>query len=145
MLGQYLERKKVLLNFTADTLEKGLMKMLEMSDERDRMALVKHVLDREDLMPTSLGKGVALPRIHVRDKDRSEIILALSPAGLPFRSFDQQQTRIIALFLFSANDDAASLLAQSLRLFNDDSLRTELLKCATEEEVIATVKKWERN
>lgn len=143
MLGEYLDKSKVLLNFTADTIEKSLMKMLEVSDEKDHASLVQKILDRETLMPTSLGKGIALPRCHIENKDKTEIILALSPDGLPFRSFDQQQTRIIVLFLFSPNDAAASLLAQSLRLFNDDSLRTELVKCATEDEVISTIKRWE--
>jgi mannitol/fructose-specific phosphotransferase system IIA component (Ntr-type) len=100
-------------------------------------------MDRETLMPTSLGKGIALPRCHIENKDRTEIILALSPNGLPFRSFDQQQTRIIVLFLFSEKDNAASLLAQSLRLFNDDSLRSDLVNCSTQDEVIQIIKRWE--
>ena len=143
MLHEYLNKHKILMNFTADTIENGLAKMLEVSDEKDPASLVKQILNREELMPTSLGKGIALPRCHVKHKERTEIILALSPDGLPFRSFDQQQTRIIALFLFSENDDAASLLAQSLRLFNDDSLRSDLVKCTTEDEVIQNIKRWE--
>jgi len=145
MLGKYLQKNKVLMNVTADSVEKSLMKMLQVSDENDHARLVAQILERETLMPTSLGKGIALPRVHVENKEKTEIILALSPDGLPFRSFDQQQIKIVVLFLFSKNDDAASLLAQSLRLFNDDSLRTELVNCATEEEVIATVNKWEGN
>ncbi len=143
MLGEYLHKNKILLNFTADSIEKSLMKMLEVSDEKANTALVQEILDREALMPTSLGKGIALPRLHVKNKDRTEIILALSPDGLPFRSFDQQQTRIIVLFLFSEKDNAASLLAQSLRVFNDDSLRSDLVNCSTEDEVIQTIKRWE--
>ncbi len=143
MLGEYLHKNKILLNFTADSIEKSLMKMLEVSDEKANTVLVQEILDREALMPTSLGKGIALPRLHVKNKDRTEIILALSPDGLPFRSFDQQQTRIIVLFLFSEKDNAASLLAQSLRVFNDDSLRSDLVNCSTEDEVIQTIKRWE--
>jgi PTS system nitrogen regulatory IIA component len=145
MLGKYLQKNKVLMNVTADSVEKSLMKMLQVSDENDHARLVAQIMERETLMPTSLGKGIALPRVHVENKEKTEIILALSPDGLPFRSFDQQQIKIVVLFLFSKNDDATSLLAQSLRLFNDDSLRTELVNCATEEEVIATVNKWEGN
>ncbi|UCC11664.1 MAG: PTS sugar transporter subunit IIA [candidate division WOR-3 bacterium] len=143
MLGEYLHKDKILLNFTADTIEKSLLKMLEVSEEKANTALVQEILDRETLMPTSLGKGITLPRCHVKNKDRTEIILALSPDGLPLSSFDQQQTRIIVLFLFSEKDNAASLLAQSLRLFNDDSLRSDLMNCSTQDEVIQTIKKWE--
>ncbi len=143
MLGEYLHKNKILLNFTADTIENSLLKMLEVSDEKANTALVQEILNREALMPTSLGKGLALPRCHVKNKERTEIILALSPDGLPFRSFDQQQTRIIVLFLFSEKDNAASLLAQSLRLFNDDSLRSDLVNCSTQEEVIQIIKRWE--
>jgi len=145
MLGEYLKKSKVLMNVTAESIEKSLMKMLRVSDEKDHVRLVEKIIERETLMPTSLGKDIALPRVHVENKEKTEIILALSPDGLPFRSFDQQQVKIVVLFLFSDNDDAPSLLAQSLRLFNDDSLRAELVKCATEEEVIATVNKWEEN
>ena len=145
MLGEYLEKGKILLNFSADTIEHGLAKMLEVSAEKNHEQLLGKILDREKLMPTTLGKGIALPRCHIADKARTEIIIALSPDGLPFRSFDQQQTRIIALFLFSDRDDAASLLAQSLRLFNDDSLRSDLVQCATAEAVMTTIKGWEGN
>lgn len=143
MLGEYLHKDKILLNFTADTIEKSLLKMLEVSEEKANTELVQEILDRETLMPTSLGKGIALPRCHEKTKDRTEIILALSPDGLPFRSFDQKQTRIIMLFLFSEKDNAASLLAQSLRLFNDDSLRSDLMNCSTQDEVIQIIKRWE--
>ena len=144
MLGEYLHKNKILLNFTADSIEKSLIKMLEVSDEKAQTAaLIQDIMDRETLMQTSLGKGIALPRCRVKNKDRTEVILALSPDGLPFRSFDQQQTRIIVLFLFSENDNAASLLAQSLRLFNDDNLRSDLVQCSTEDEVIQIIERWE--
>jgi len=51
--------------------------------------------------------------------------------------------KIIFLYLFSKKDDYPSILAQSLRLLNEDSLRAELLNSKTREEIIAAIKAWE--
>lgn len=143
MLTTHVKNDRVLLNFEAKGYEQALMKMLVLSERKNHAEIIAQVMKRESLMPTALGRGVALPRIILDDQMKTEMIIAISQHGVNLNGFDHLPVKIILLCLFSKNDDYASILAQCLRLLNDDSLRTELLTAKTEDEVVKLVKMWE--
>ncbi|MCK4673775.1 PTS sugar transporter subunit IIA [candidate division WOR-3 bacterium] len=143
MLAEYFEKNRILLNFKAKDFKKALEKMLIVSSEKKHSQIIDTIIKRESLMPTVLGKGVALPRVIIANKEKTEIIIAISQKGINFKGFDLLPVKIIFLYLFSKKDDYPSILAQSLRLLNEDSLRAELLNSKTREEIIAAIKAWE--
>ncbi len=143
MLAEYLEKNRILLNFEAADFKQALAKMLTVSSEKNHSQIINTIMNRESLMSTALGKGVALPRIIIEDKATTEIIAAMSPQGISLKSLDLLPVRIIFLHLFSKRDEYSAILAQSLRLLNEESLRVALLNSRTEDEVIAVIKKWE--
>lgn len=143
MLADYLAREKILLNFEAKDYKQALEKMLAASSEKNLLQIVDMFMKREALMSTALGKGIALPRIVLDDKKETELIIALSTKGINANGFDRLPVKIIFLLLFSKTDDYPSIVGQSLRLLNDDALRTELLSCKTADEVIAAINEWE--
>ncbi len=143
MLVKYLEKEKILLNLKAADFKQALKKMIAASNERKRSRIIDEIMERESLMSTMLGKGVALPRITIVDKEKTEIIIAICRNGINVKTLDLRPVKIIFLYLFSEKDDFASILAQSLRLLNEDSLRTEIFDSKREDEIIAVIKKWE--
>jgi len=143
MLAEYFTQAKILLNFEAKDYKQALKQMLAVSSEKNRPQILELITKREALMPTALGKGIALPRIILDDKKKTEMVIALSPKGINANSFDRLPVKIVFLFLFSKMNDYPSILAQSLRLLNDDSMRTELLQCKTADEIIMAIKQWE--
>jgi len=143
MLTQYLEKSRILLNFEAIDYKEILKKMLAVIEIKDLSQVIEEITKREALMPTVLGKGVALPRTILNDKVKTEIIIAISTKGIDLNSFDHRPVKIIFLSLFSKKDNYAYILAQSLQLLNDDSFRNELLKAKTKDAVINVIKEWE--
>ncbi len=143
MLTEYLDKEKILLNLRTSELRETLQEMLRVSSEKKHSQIIDSIMKRESLMATALGKGVALPRMIIGDKAKTEIIVALSPQGISLRSLDLLPVKIIFLYLFSKNDEYPAILAQSLRLLSEESLRIALLNSKTAEDVIAIVKKWE--
>lgn len=143
MLADYLVREKILLNFEAKDYKQAVEKMLAASSEKGLPQIVDMFMKRESLMSTALGKGIALPRIVLDDKKKTELIIALSTKGINANGFDRSPVKIIFLLLFSKTDDHPSILGQCLRLLNDGALRTELLSCKTADEVIIAIKEWE--
>ncbi|MGD8979604.1 MAG: PTS sugar transporter subunit IIA, partial [candidate division WOR-3 bacterium] len=78
MLTDYIAEDKVLLNVD-DTSYKGvLLGMLDKSAETDGAGIVEKIFEREKVMPTALGKGLFLPRVILREKPRSEVIIAVN-------------------------------------------------------------------
>ncbi len=143
MLADYLDKKKIVLGLDAQDLRQALVKMLSLSDERKHGTLLDDMMARESLMSTVLGKGVAVPRVVIDGKRKTEVIIGLSKNGMDMESFDRVPVRIVMLHLLARSDDYASILAQSLRLLNDESLRNELFTCKNQEEIITTIRKWE--
>ncbi len=144
MLTEYLEPQRMLLNLKAPNYQDALEKMLTLSERENHTQIINSIMDRETLMTTALGKGIALPRVILQDDINTEIIIAISAEGINLDSFDHLPVRIIFLHLFSEKDNYPSLLAQSLRLLNDDNLRLELLKTKTAEKVVDSIKIWEQ-
>lgn len=143
MLVKYFEKNRILLNFEAADFNQALKKMLLVSSEKKHSEIIKMIMERESLMSTVLGKGVALPRAVIENKEKTEIIIAISQKGINLKSFDLFPVKIIILYLFSKKDDYSSILAQTLQFLNDDSLRAELLNSKTGDEIIAAIKNWE--
>ncbi|MDH4211772.1 MAG: PTS sugar transporter subunit IIA [candidate division WOR-3 bacterium] len=144
MLSEYLEPGKILLNAEGNSYRELLSMMLDRSSVTDIPGTVDKILEREKIMPTALGKGIFLPRIVVDDIKRTEVLVTLNHGGLVFDDYGTGVANVIMLFLFSKNDDYIALLAQSLRLLNDDSLRSDLLHCRKADDVIKTVNDWEK-
>lgn len=144
MLAEYLKPDQIVVNEGAPTYRDMLRKMVERSTEPDPAATVEGIIAREKIMPTALGKGICMPRVVVEGKERTEVIVAVNREGMLFDDCGTKPANIIALFIFSGNDDRAGLLAQGLRLFNDDNLRAALLQCTKGNEIVRAVRAWEK-
>ncbi len=143
MLAQYLSTGRILLNIDGHSYRDILSKMLEKSSVIDVAATVDKILEREKIMPTALGKGIFLPRVVQDSIQRTEVHIMINHGGLVFDDYGSSVANVIMLFLFSKKDNHAALLAQSLRLLNDDSLRSDLLHCRKPGDVIKAVSDWE--
>ncbi|UCF70452.1 MAG: PTS sugar transporter subunit IIA [candidate division WOR-3 bacterium] len=144
MVAEFLDTKKILIDLEESTYRAVLHKMVGLSAEKNVEQVLERILSRENVMPTAVGKGIFLPRAIIAEKSRSEIILAFSRAGLVFEDYGTSVANIIMLFVFSRNDDYVAILAQSIRLLNDDSLRTALYDCKKPEDVITAIADWEK-
>ena len=144
MLANHIDERKVLLDVDETSYKSMLLKMLEKSNEDDKSVIVEQILEREKLMPTALGKGIFLPRVILKEKPKTEVIIAVNSKGLCFEDYGPLTANVIMLFLCSENDDYAAILAQSLRLLTDDTLRSDLIKSKKPKDVIKAIREWEQ-
>lgn len=143
LLADYLEEGKILIGFEEHSYRELLSKMLACSTEHDTSVLLDRIFEREKVMTTALGKGMYLPRVIIKDKPKSEIIIAINPQGVCFDDYAGLPAKIVVLYLFAASDDRANMIARSLRMFNDDSLLADLAASKKPKEVISLIRKWE--
>lgn len=143
MLIDYLDKRHIIINLGAHDLRSALHEMLKISKEKAHSELIDKIMERENLMTTALGKGIAIPRIVVKNKRRSEIIIALSTKGVKAQTLDLLSIKMLFLCLFSEYENHAEILAHILRLLNDDTLRSELLRASSAEECYNTIYEWE--
>lgn len=143
MLTDYLDKRHIIVGLDAHDLRGALHEMLKISREKAHSELIDRIMERENLMTTALGKGIAIPRIIIEKKRRSEIIIAVSKKGVKAPTLDLLSIKILFLCLFSEYDNHAEILAQILRLLNDDTLRGELLTIGSPEECYTIIHEWE--
>jgi len=118
--------------------------MLAKSDVTDIVGTVDRIIEREKVMPTALGKGIFLPRVVLDNIKRTEIFITVNHDGIVFDDYGTAVANVIMLLLLSKKDDYVALLAQCLRLLNDDCLRSDLLHCRKADDVIKVISDWEK-
>ena len=108
----------------------------------DRARAVELVWERERLMPTGLGAGVAVPHARVDGLAAPEVALGLSPAGLDFDAPDAAPCHLVALLLTPRGEDAThlELLSELAELLLDARLRARLHEAGTLTEVRAVLR-----
>lgn len=99
--------------------------------------VVRHVLRREQLGSTGIGRNIAIP--HSRHPSVSQLVgtLALSQPGVPFDSIDGEAVHILVL-LISPQDrpgDHLRALENVVQTMRDDGFVKALRACTTREEV----------
>jgi mannitol/fructose-specific phosphotransferase system IIA component (Ntr-type) len=106
------------------------------------------LIRRDELGPTGIGEGIAIPHIWHADLDRMLAALAVSRRGLDYPSLDGQPVHIIVLIL-SPQGAASDLAKQSLfegwlRHLRDPVFRSVLRLGTTAEELREMVRSEDR-
>ena len=113
---------------------------------KDREAVLKAIMDREQLMSTGLEKGIAIPHAKTMAADGMAMALGISKEGLDFQSADGQPSHLF--FLLVAPSTAAGpnvqVLAQIARLTMNVTFRDSLKEAASPNAAFEIVKKAEK-
>jgi mannitol/fructose-specific phosphotransferase system IIA component (Ntr-type) len=103
----------------------------------DREALRRAVYDRESVMSTGIGSGVAIPHVRIKEVTRPILAVGISPQGLNFDTLDNQPVHIVVLFAMPAQShkEYLKLLAQVMLALKTPGFRERLLACSSPNEV----------
>ncbi len=143
-----LYRGDVLSNIQAKTKEEVIAKTMEEMGKRfdlDPAVLTDLFLDRERMMSTALGRGIAVP--HSRDfllNTHYDVIMVVYPeVPLHYDSLDGQSVHTL-FFLFAADDrNHLNLLAKVAHLSSHEKNRAFFQTKPTRERLLAYIKHWE--
>ena len=104
------------------------------------------VFERENVMSTGVGKGLAIPHCKTQSVDENYASFAVLKEPLDFKSIDGEPVRII--FLLVGPEDRHSqhikLLSRISRLMNSSSFHEKLLNSHTAEIIIEAFKEEEQ-
>ena len=104
----------------------------------DRDELLKVIMDREKLMSTGIGQGVALP--HGKTNTVNESIAALATLSEPisFDSLDDKPVNIILMLVGTENNVGAHLrlLSRISRMVGSEQFRNALAQSGSVDEVM---------
>lgn len=104
----------------------------------DPDAFRRAVHEREAVMSTGIGQGVAIPHVRINQVKRPSVGIGISRDGIEFDTLDDAPVHIIVLFAMPAGSqkEYLSLLAQVMLSLKMPGFRERLVACATPEEVL---------
>ena len=105
----------------------------------EKKTFFKAILDREKIVSTGIGMGVALPHAKLKDLKEFFVIIGIQKnQGLDWKAIDKAPVRII--FMIGGPDDRSSeylqILSRLTQAIKDEEIRKKLLKASSSEEVI---------
>ena len=94
------------------------------------------VLEREKIMTTGVGNGIAIPHCKHPDSPDFAVCLGVQSKGVDFQSIDKNPVKIIFLLVGPENNPGLhiKLLSRISRLMSNEELRQQLLSCETDHE-----------
>ena len=112
----------------------------------DAEVMTDLLLDRENLMPTALNHGIAVP--HTRDsllpRHQDAVIVVFLDEPLEYGALDGQPVHTL-FFLFASEDKRhLHLLAKIAHLSSQPHMRDFFLTKPTKEELLSFIKEWEK-
>jgi len=108
-------------------------------DVTDGKAFQKAIIDREAILSTGIGLGIAVPHAKVSSVRDFTVAIGRSKAGIEWESLDGHPVTIVVMI--AASDKQASeytkLLAALVTRVKPDEMRRKILAAAKPEDVLA--------
>ena len=140
-IAQYLDPQLVSL-LDVDQRDDALAAMIEVADAagklRDRDAFHEAILEREKVVSTGIGMGVAIPHAKLAEYEDFFINIGILKHGIDWNAMDRKPVRMI--FMIGGPDDKQTeylqILSKLTVAIKDEELRKKLLKLTSPEEII---------
>ena len=122
-----------------DATIKELIKVLKGKNSiTNEKSIFLAVIDREKIMTTGVGNGIAIPHCKHQDSPDFAVSLGINPEGLDFESIDKKAVKIVFLLVGPENNPGLhiKLLSRISRLMSNEELRQQLIESKDAEEAL---------
>lgn len=143
MLMAYLPVDNIVLELNGATKKEVIEELVshacKVSDEHiDQVQALQLLGEREQLAPTGLGNGLAVPHCRLIGIDNPVLVFGRHDKGIAFGGLDDEPCTLILLMLTCARDPGQHLrlLSALAQILNSDEVRAELRKAKTPEGII---------
>ena len=131
---------------TKDEVLRELAKIICTSDKiKDKELFIKKISEREKLMSTGIGYGIAVP--HIRDKSIKDFVIAFGRkiSGLEYDSIDNKPVKLV--FMIGASDkqdkDYIRVLSRLILRLKSKKFVKQLLNAKSSNEIYDLIKKYD--
>jgi len=128
----------------AEVLDELIAVLARAPEVRDAEALRQAILEREAIMSTGIGQGVAVP--HARLETVTDFVAAvgLASEGIPFDAFDERPVQIVVMIAGPPRHrEYLQILARLMLVLKHEANRRMLLEARSADELVATVRRLE--
>lgn len=148
-ISDFLNVDLLELDLSASDTEGCIEKLVDILDSngliKDPKEVYHKLIEREKVMSTGIGRGVAIPHARCSSLSRTIVTIAISSQGIEFKAIDGKPVKVV--FLIVGPPEAASLhvklLAQIARMIKNQGFADRLLQASSGSDIIEIIKKKE--
>jgi len=142
-LIDYLDGELVTF-FDAKTQKEALTSLVDLLDQKDKLIdreqFIQAILEREKIVSTGIGIGVAIPHAKLAGYEEFFIAIGIQKnQGIDWESLDDLPVRIVLMIGGPENQQTEylNILSMITQAIKEEGRRKALLKANTVEEVLA--------
>jgi nitrogen PTS system EIIA component len=138
-----LDRIRILQPEPKREILKELCRVISTSETiKDSEELEKAVFEREMIMSTSIGLGIAIPHVRLKSVTEMTMAVAVIKEGIDYEAFDDLPVRIIIMIAApeGSHREYLSVLARIALLLKNSTIRNNILKASSPEEIYDLLK-----
>lgn len=142
-ISRFLDEQLITFDLPRGSKREVLNELVLLAKKHNLIAengyVLEKLLEREQLMSTGIGNGIALP--HLRRPDSKivygpKIILGIFREGIEFNSLDKALTYLVFLILSDSETVSVRLMTKLAGLLRNNGIVEHLLSFSTEQEVM---------
>lgn len=147
-LSELFNEQNIALDIEPGPKKEFLERILKYLDDKklieDFDGVLRDVIEREKVMSTGIGSGVAIPHAYTDGVDRLVAGFFRTRTGMDFAALDGEDVDLFFIILGpkASRRDHIKILAKISRLLNHESFREELRKAASVEDVLNVFKRF---
>lgn len=142
LISNYLD-PKLIIRLDADERDGALRQLVTLLEKQgklqERDSFYKAIIEREKIISTGIGVGVAVPHAKLPGYTSFFIAIGIHPKGIPWDAIDKVPVRIV--FMIGGPDDRQTeylqLLSRITLAIKDEERRKKILQFTSPEEIIA--------
>jgi fructose-specific phosphotransferase system IIA component len=141
-LSELLNEESILLELQSHDKESCIKELVHLLESAHRIntkgEILSKVLQRESMMSTGIGNGVAIPHGKTRQLDRLIAACGVARAGIDFDSMDGEPANLFILLVSPENlrGPHVKALANVSRLLKEESVRNSLQRSGSAREFL---------
>jgi mannitol/fructose-specific phosphotransferase system IIA component (Ntr-type) len=149
LLSELLSAERVKVPLDSRTKSDVLQELVELvtsdRENRDTGAILSSVREREMVLSTGVGGGVAIPHGKTPHIDQLVLAAGVAPEPIDFDALDGKPVRLFFLLVGpeSASGAHVKALSRISRLLRRESLRSDLLAARSSEDVLRMIRESE--
>lgn len=144
-LSKFCDETLIKFNMKAETKDGVIKELVDLVSSsamvKDHEQLLKDVSEREELVTTGVGYGVAFP--HAKTKSVKGVVIAFgrSENGIDFNAMDHKKVNIF--FLIAAPEDAIgahlNVMARLSYLMKSEENRTKMIEATSPGDILTLI------
>jgi len=148
LIADLIDRGGVYFNVqgsSPDEAIRGLIEGLRLPPSMDKPALLRAVLERESLMPTALGGGIAIPHPRnpmVGSPGEERIVLGYTRQPIDFRALDDKPVYALFLILSASQKSHLNILSRLSFLLHDQGFNRILERKPAKPELLEAIRSY---